>query len=52
MAIHGAGNRGGGHQAALAPIASPEAAQAWVADYERERAEKAARYAKEKPIRF
>jgi len=31
---------------------SPEAAQAWVENYERERVEKAARYAKEEPIRF
>jgi hypothetical protein len=45
---------GGGaeHRLPFQDFASPEAAQAWVADYERERAEKNARYRNEKPIRF
>jgi len=45
---------GGGaeHRLPFQDFASPDAAKAWVADYERERAEKAARYAKEEPIRF
>ena len=43
---------GAEHRPPFQDFISPEAAKAWVEAYEQERAEKAAHYAKEEPIRF